>query len=171
MLLFHAHIKFCVFFSGTMYETIFFVVQLVQRKYLWRFYISKWNSAVSFSQIEPKLAYLAIGRTQLNARASSDAVEKPKRLSRTRWYKNCYNFFSLYIFALKLCRILCNRYSNCLCDFYVFTIFGIGVMTFQSQKTTKAPLFRVVFTQNTTLKKLEKFLNLFFVNYTMWLML
>ena len=56
----------------------FFVVQLVQRKYLWRFYESKRNSAVSFSQIEPKLSYLAIGKAQLNACAFSDGVEKQK---------------------------------------------------------------------------------------------
>jgi len=41
---------------------IFFVVQLVQQKYLWRFYVSKQSSAVRFSQIEAKLSYLAIGK-------------------------------------------------------------------------------------------------------------
>jgi len=76
--LFHAKIKFCVFFRGTMCAIIFFVVQLVQRKYLWRFYVSKRNSAVRFCQIETKLSYLAIGKEQLNACAFLDRVEKQK---------------------------------------------------------------------------------------------
>ena len=44
---FRAQIKFCT--------TTFFVVKLGQRKFLWRFYVSKQNSAVRFSQIEPEL--------------------------------------------------------------------------------------------------------------------
>ena len=76
--LFHAKKKFCVFFRGAMCVTIFFVVQLVQQKYLWRFYVSKRSSAVCFSQIETKLSYLAIGKAQLNACAFSDGVEKQK---------------------------------------------------------------------------------------------
>jgi len=40
--------------------------------------VSKRNSAVRFSQIEPKLSYLAIGKAQLNACAFSDGVEKQK---------------------------------------------------------------------------------------------
>ena len=77
-LLFRAKIKFCVFFRGTMYVIIFFVVQLVQQKYLWRFHTSKRNSAARFGQIEPKLSYLAIHKAQLNACAFSDGVEKQK---------------------------------------------------------------------------------------------
>jgi len=76
--LFQAKIKFCVFFRGTMCVMIFFVAQLVQRKYGWRFYVSKRNDAVKFSQIVPKLSYLAIGKAQLNACAFSDGVEKQK---------------------------------------------------------------------------------------------
>jgi len=59
--LFHAKIKFCVFFHGTC-VIIFSIVQLVQRKRLWRFYVSKQNSAAPFSQIKTKLSYLAIGK-------------------------------------------------------------------------------------------------------------
>ena len=66
-------------FCGTMCVIIFFCgVQLVQRKYLWRLYVLKRNSAVYFSQIETKLTYLAIGTAQLNACAFSDGVEKQK---------------------------------------------------------------------------------------------
>jgi len=75
---FHAKIKFCVFFCGKMCVIIFFVVQLVQRKHLWRFYMLKQNCTVHFSQIETKLSYLAIGKAQLNACAFSDGVEKQK---------------------------------------------------------------------------------------------
>jgi len=81
--------KFCVDFSCeniTLHvflwynacNNFFFAVQLVQRKYLWRFYILKRNSAVRFSQTETKLSYLAIGKAQLNACAFSDGVEKQK---------------------------------------------------------------------------------------------
>jgi len=77
-LLFRAKTKFCVFFRGTMCVIIFFLPQLVQRKYLWRFYVSQRNSAVNFSQVEPTLSYLATGKAQLNACAFSDGVEKQK---------------------------------------------------------------------------------------------
>jgi len=50
----------------------------VQGKYLWRFYVLKRNSAVRFSQIETKQRYLAIVKSQLNACAFSDGVEKQK---------------------------------------------------------------------------------------------
>jgi len=62
---FSAKIKFCVFICGTMCVIIFFSgVQLVQRKYLSRFYVMKRNSAVRFSQIKTKLSYLAISKAK-----------------------------------------------------------------------------------------------------------
>jgi len=93
--LFHAKIKFCLFFRGTTCATIFFVVQLVQRKYLWRFYVSKGNSAANFSQIEPKQSNLAIDKAQLNARAFSDGVEKQKCCLGPGDIKTVYNFSSV----------------------------------------------------------------------------
>jgi len=69
---------FLVFLWYNVCNNFFFAVQLVQRKYLWRFYVLKRNSAVRFSQIETKLSYLAIGKAQLNACAFSDGVEKQK---------------------------------------------------------------------------------------------
>ena len=70
---------------------------------------------------------------------------KAEMLSRTRWYKNCYNFSSLQFFNSKLGRVLCNSYSNRFCDFYISPIVGIGAIIFQSQKTGKPPFFHGVF--------------------------
>ena len=81
--------KFCVAFTCenkilrvslwcNVCNNFFFRVQLVQRKYLWRFYVLKRNTAVHFSQIETKLSYLAIGKAQLNTCAFSDGVKKQK---------------------------------------------------------------------------------------------
>jgi len=64
--------KFCVAFSCektilrvfSLYNVcnnFFFVVQLVQRKHLWKFKYRN-ESAVCFSQIETKLSYLAMGK-------------------------------------------------------------------------------------------------------------
>ena len=86
--------KFCVFFHCTMCVIIFFIVQLVQQKYLWWFYVSKRNSAVSFSQIKPKLRYLAIAKHSWT-RVRFLTETKAEMLYRTRWYKNCHNFSSL----------------------------------------------------------------------------
>jgi len=137
----------------------------VQRKSLWRFYVSKRNSAVNFSQIEPKLSYLAIGKAQLNAWAFSDGLKKQKCCPLTRRYKNCYKF-SLQFFDLKLGRMLCNSYSNCFCDFYIFPIVGIGAINFLSQKTANPPLFYGVFSLQ---KKWKSSLISIFVKYTMWM--
>ena len=60
---FYVQIKFCVAFScannifhGSFVlqcvQQIFFLVQLVQRKFLWRYFVSKQNSAVSLRKIE-----------------------------------------------------------------------------------------------------------------------
>ena len=87
--------KICLFFRGTMCATIFSVVQLVQRKYLRRFYVSKGNSAANFSQIEPKQNNLAIDKAQLNARAFSDGVEKQKCCLGPGDIKTVYNFSSV----------------------------------------------------------------------------
>ena len=69
---------FRVFLWYNVCNNFFFGVQLVQRKYLWRCYVSKRNSAVRFSQIKSKMSYLAIGKAQLNACAFSDGIEKQK---------------------------------------------------------------------------------------------
>jgi len=122
----------------------------------------KQNSAVRFSQIKPKLSYLAIGKAQLNACAFSDGVEKQKC---------CLGpgniiivITSVQLFNLKLGRMLCNSYSNRFCDSYIFLIVGIGVINFQSIKTGNPFLFSgVIFLQ----KKWTNYLILFFVNYTM----
>jgi len=37
-------------------------------------------------------------------------------------------------FDLKLGRMLCNSYSNCFFDFYIFPIVGIDAINFQSKK-------------------------------------
>ena len=112
----------------------------MQQNYPWSFYESKRNSAVNFSQIEPKLSYLAIGKAQLNTRAFSDGVEKQKCCLGPGDIKTD-NFSSLQFFYLKLGRMLCNSYSNRFCDFYIFPIVGIGTINFQSQKTADPPLF------------------------------
>jgi len=67
-----------VFLWYNVCNNIFFGVQLVQRKYLWRLYVLKRNSAVRFSQIETELSYLAIDKSPLNACAFLDGVEKQK---------------------------------------------------------------------------------------------
>jgi len=67
-----------VFLWHSVCNNYIFGVQLVQQKYLWRFYLMKPISAVRCSQIEAKLRYLAIGKWQLNACAFSDGVEKQK---------------------------------------------------------------------------------------------
>ena len=91
---------------------------------------------------------------------------KAEMLFRTRWYKNCHNFSSLQFFNSKLCRMLCNSYSNCFCDFYIFPIVGIGAMIFQSKKTGNPPLFSGVFSLP---KKWKSFFIFIFINYTIWL--
>ena len=70
---------------------------------------------------------------------------KAEMLSRTRWYKNCYNFSSLQFFNSKLGRMFSNSYSNRFCDFYICPIVGKGAINLQSQKTGKPPLFQGVF--------------------------
>ena len=74
---------------------------------------------------------------------------KAEMLYRTRWYKNCHNF-SLQFFSSKLGRMLCNSYSKCFCDFYIFPIVGIGAINFQSQKTSNPPFFQGVFLSKTS---------------------
>jgi len=145
---------------------IFFGVQLVQRKYLWRFYVSKENSAARFSQIETKLSYLAIGKAQLKACVFLDGIKKQKCCLGPDLYKNCHNFASLQFFTSKLGRMLCNSYSNRFCDFYIFPSVGIGAIKFQSKKTGNPPLFSGVFSLQ---KKWKIFFILIFINYTIWL--
>jgi len=82
---------------------------------------------------------------------------KAEMMSRTRWYKNCYNFFSLQFFNSKLGRMLCNSYSKRFCDFYIFPIVGIGAINFQSQKTGKPPFFQGVFSLQEEVEKLFDF--------------
>jgi len=135
------------FSRATMHATMFFVEQLLQGKFLWRSCVSKQNSAVSFTQIEPKLLWVILRQakhcwTHVRFRTQS---KKQKMLSRTRWHKNYYNLFSLQCFTLKLGRMPRNRYSNRLCEFYIFPIFGIGGINFQSQNTKKQPLFLGVY--------------------------
>jgi len=72
------HEFFRIFLCYIVCNNFFFGVQLVQGKYLWRFYVLKRNSAVRFSQIETKQRYLAIGKAQLNACAVLDGVDKQK---------------------------------------------------------------------------------------------
>ena len=87
-LLFRAQIKFCAVASCATTCATLFMVKLAKRKFLWRFDVSKQNSAVRFSQIEPELfSYLATGKAPLKACAFSHAIEKQKMLSWTRWYK------------------------------------------------------------------------------------
>jgi len=71
---------------------------------------------------------------------------KAEMLSRTRWYKNCYNFSSLQFFNSKHGRMLCDSYCNRFYDFYIFPIVGIGAINFQSQNTDNPPLFQGFFT-------------------------
>ena len=82
---------------------------------------------------------------------------KVEMLSRTRWYKNCYNLSSLQFFNSKLGRMLCNSYSNRFCDFFIFPIFGIGAINFQSKKTDNPPLFQCVFFSPKEVEKLFDF--------------
>ena len=114
--------KFCVAFSCenkifrvflwyNVCNNFFFGVQLVQRKYLWRFYVLKLNSAARFSLIETKQLF-----SDQQSTAESMCVfrrgRKAEMLSWTRWYKNCHNSSSLQFFNSKLGRMLCNSYSN-----------------------------------------------------------
>ena len=87
-------------------------------------------------------------------------------LSRTRWYKNCYEFSLLQFFNSKLGRMLCNSYSKRFCDFYIFPNVGIGAINFQSQKTGNPPFFQGVFSLQ---KKWKNYLISIFINYTIWL--
>jgi len=77
---------------------------------------------------------------------------KAEMLSRTRWYKNCYNFSSLEFFNSKLGRMLCNSSSNRFCDFYIFPIVGIGAINFQSKNRQSTLVSRCFFSP----KELEK---------------
>jgi len=92
---------------------------------------------------------------------------KTEMLSRTRWYRNCYNFSCLQYFNSKLGRMLCNSYSKRFCDFYIFPIVGIGAMNFQRQKTGNPLFFQGVFSLQ---KKWKNYLISIFINYTIWLM-
>ena len=82
---------------------------------------------------------------------------KAEMLSRTRWYKNCYNFSSLQFFNSKLGRMICNSYSKRFCDFYIFPIVGIGAINFQSQKTGNPNFFQGVFLSPKEVEKLFDF--------------
>jgi len=66
---------------------------------------------------------------------------KAEMLSRTRRYKNCYDFSCLQFFDSKLGKMLCNSYSNRFCDCYIFPIVGIGAINFKIQKTANPSLF------------------------------
>jgi len=46
--------------------------------------------------------------------------------------------------------MICNSYSKCFCDFYIFPIVGIGAINFQSQKTGNPPFFQGVFLSKTS---------------------
>jgi len=87
-------------------------------------------------------------------------------LSRTRWYKNCHNIFSVQFFNSKLGRMLCNSYSNRFCDFYIFPIVGIGAVNFQRKKNRQSTL---VFRCFSLQKKWKNFFISIFINYTIWL--
>ena len=91
---------------------------------------------------------------------------KTEMLSRTRWYKNCYNSCLQY-FNSKFGRMLCNSYSKRFCDFYIFPIVGIGAVNFQRQKTGNPLFFQGVFSLQ---KKWKNYLISIFINYTIWLM-
>jgi len=103
-------------------------------------YISKRNTAVNFSQIEPKLSNLAIGKAQLNACAFFGEVEKQKCCLGPGDIKTVMTFLPSN-FLILLVRMLCNSYSNRFRDFLIFPIVGIGTINFQSQKTANPPLF------------------------------
>jgi len=90
---------------------------------------------------------------------------KAEMLSRTRRYKNCYNFSSLEFFDLKLGTMFCNSYSNRFCDFYIFPIVGIGAINFQNQKKANPRLFWGVFFLR---KKWKNYLISIFLNSAMW---
>ena len=137
----------------------------MQRKYLWRFYVLKRNSAVRFSLIETKQLF-SDRQSTANSMCVFGRSRKAEMLSRTRWYKNCHNFSSLQFFNFKLGRMLCNNYSNRFCDFYFFPVVGIGEINFYSKTTGNPPLFSGVFSLQ---KKWKIFFISIFINYTIWL--
>ena len=91
---------------------------------------------------------------------------KAEMLSRSRWYKNCYNVSSRQFFNSKLGRMLCNSYSKRFCDFYIFPIVRTGATNFQSQKTGNPPFFQGVISIQ---KKWKNYLISIFINNTIWL--
>ena len=161
--LFHAKVKFCVFFCGTMCAIIFF-----------RSSVSATKISMKVLRIETKqFCTVQSNRNQIELFSDRQSTAermcvfgrnpKAEMLSRTRLYKNYYNFSSLQFFNSKLGSVLCNSYSNRFCDVYVFPIVGIGAINFQSQKTGNPPLFSGVFSLQ---KKWKNFFISIFINYT-----
>ena len=137
----------------------------MQRKYLWRCYVLRRNSAVRCSQIETKLGYLAIGKAQLDAGAFSDGVEKQKCCLGPGDLKTVITFL-LYNFLIpNLAGCFSTAIATVSVIFYIFPIVGTGAINFQSKKQAIHPCFRVFFLQN----KWKKFFISIFINYTIWL--
>ena len=171
-LFFFVQTKFCVAFScevfcGTMCVIIFFGVQLVQRKYLWRFFVLKRNSTVRCSQIETKVSYLAIGKAQLNACAFSEGVEKQKCCLGPGDIKIVITFLLYNFLFPNLAGCFVTAIATVSVSFTFFPIVGIGAINFPSKKTgNPPPLFSGVFSLQ---KKWKKFFISIFINYTIWL--
>ena len=154
--------KLCVFFCCIMCVIIFF-----------RSSVSATKTSMKVLSIETKVLYVQSNRNQTelfsNWQSTAESMyvfgpsRKPEMLSRTRQYKNCYNFSSIQFFNSKLGRMLCNSYSNHFCDFYIFPIVGIGAINFQSKETDNPPLFQGAFSLQ---KKWKNYLILIFINYT-----
>ena len=137
----------------------------MQRKHLWRFQVSK-RKCCTFWSNRNQNELFSDRQSSAERMCVFGRSRKAEMLSRTRWYKNCYNFSSLQFFNSKLGRMLCNSYSKRFCDFCIFPIVGIGAKNFQSQKTGNPTFFQGVFSLQ---KKWKNYVITIFINYTIWL--